>query len=70
MDKKPEKVKLFTRGKIIISILAVCIGVGIYAFKYYSQKGYVDSTLVISVIFSLVIGMAIIAIMAWWANKP
>jgi len=51
-------------------ILAIVVGVGWYAYRYYRQKGRIDGVLIFSAVTSLVIGIAIVAIMAWWANRP
>ncbi len=63
-------VKLVTAKKLAIMILAIVVGVGWYAYRYYRQKGRIDGVLIFSAVTSLVIGIAIVAIMAWWANRP
>jgi len=69
MDKNSKKIKLVSGKNIILMILAVCIGLGWYAYKYYVQNGQIDIILIFSVIVGLIICMGTILGITWWANK-
>lgn len=55
---------------MVLLIIAACAGLGWHAYKYYAQKGQIDSALIFSLIHGFILCTGIILGISWWANKP
>jgi len=69
MKKKSENNKLVTGKKLILIITAAIGGIGWYAYKNYTQKGYFDSANIFAILGSIIIVSIIISVIVWWANR-
>jgi hypothetical protein len=67
---KPANSKLMTRGRFALLCVGVAIGSSILPIRKYRETGRVDRTTVIISVVTLVVGIAIISAIAWWANRP
>ncbi len=67
--KRPQP-KLFTRGKFIILFIAILFGVFLFIIREYLAKGSVSGVTIGASVTALVIGLIIIVVVGWYANKP
>ncbi len=68
--KKNKSVKLIGKKQIILLVLGLCVGLGLFIRHSYEQKGYISGIDVASIIFSTILGIVIFSVMAWWGNRP
>jgi len=67
--KRPQP-KLFTGGKFIIPFIAILFGVFLFIIREYLAKGSVSGVTIGASVTTLVIGLIIIVVVGWYANKP
>jgi hypothetical protein len=62
--------RLFTKGKFFIMLCALLVGASLGIVREYHAKGAVSNITVGSSIAAFVIGLILIALLGWYANKP
>ncbi|BBM84159.1 hypothetical protein [Candidatus Uabimicrobium amorphum] len=62
--------KLFTTKSWVIAISAIITGASISLVREYYNTNVITTQSIIISLITLVIGLIIIAGVAWWANKP
>jgi len=67
--KRPQP-KLFTRGKFFILFIAILLGPSLFIIREYEIKGSVSGVTLVTSGMTLVIGLIIIVVIGWYANKP
>jgi hypothetical protein len=73
MSKSPEterKPKLFTSGKFFLTFIAILVGSCLVIIRDYLTKGRVSGVALGASVLAFVIGMIILIVLAWYANKP
>jgi VIT1/CCC1 family predicted Fe2+/Mn2+ transporter len=74
MTESPEPKRphpnLMTRGKFFISFIAIFFGVFLFIIREYLSKGSVSGVTLVTSGMTLVIGLIIIVVIGWYANKP
>jgi hypothetical protein len=73
MNKSPEtkgKQKLFTSGKFFLSFVAILVGSCLFIIREYLTKGRVSGVTLGASVLAFVIGLIILIVLAWYANKP
>jgi hypothetical protein len=68
--EKPPEPKLFTRGKFIILFIIILFGSSLSMIGEYLIKGSVSGVTLGASITAFVIGLIIIVVIGWYANKP
>ncbi len=67
--KRPQP-KLFTRGKFFLLFLAILSGPSLFIIREYRAKGSVSGVTLVASAATLVIGLIIVVVVGWYANKP
>jgi hypothetical protein len=67
--KRPQP-KLFTRGKFFIIFIAILLGPSLFIMREYRARGSVSGGTLVASGMTLVIGLIIIVVIGWYANKP
>jgi len=67
--KKPQP-KLITKGKFYLLLGSLLVGASLGVIREYRTRGSVSAVTVGSSIAAFVIGLAIISVIGWYANKP
>lgn len=67
--KRPQP-KLFTKGKFFIMLAALLVGASLGTIREHHAKGSVSGVTIGASIGAFVIGLIIIVVMGWYANKP
>jgi hypothetical protein len=74
MSKSPEtkrlKPKLFTRGKFFIIFIAILLGSFLAIIQEVRVKGRVSGVTLGASVAAFVIGLIILVVLGWYANKP
>jgi hypothetical protein len=74
MSEAPEprrpQPKLFTRGKFFILFIAILFGSSLSIIREYRAKGSVSGITLGASLAAFVIGLIILVVMSWYANKP
>lgn len=68
-EKRPQP-KLFTRGKFFILLIAILFGSSLHIIRDYRAKGSVSGVTLGASATAFVIGLIIIVVVGWYANKP
>jgi hypothetical protein len=68
-QKRPQP-KLFTRGKFFIVFIAILFGSSWSIIREYRVRGSVSGVTLGASLTAFVIGLIIILVMRWYANKP
>lgn len=69
-ESKQPQPKLFARGKFFILFIAILFGVLLFIIREYLAKGSVSGVTIGASVMTLVIGLIIIVVVGWYANKP
>jgi hypothetical protein len=67
--KRPHP-KLFARGKFFIFFIAILFGSSLSIIREYRAKGSVSGVTLGASVAAFVIGLIILVVMGWYANKP
>ena len=74
MNESPEekrlKPKLVTRGKFFLALMAILLGSSLLLVREYLAKGSVSALTLGASLAALVIGLIILVVLSWYANKP
>jgi Na+-transporting NADH:ubiquinone oxidoreductase subunit NqrD len=67
--KRPQP-KLFKRGKFFLPFIAILFGASLLIIREYCAKGNVSGLTIAASVAAFVIGLIILLVMGWYANKP
>jgi hypothetical protein len=74
MSESPEAKRLqpnlFTSGKFFILFIAILFGPSLFIIREYRAEGRVSGVTLGASVAALVIGLIILVVMGWYANKP
>jgi len=74
MSESPEakrlQLKLFTSGQFFIPFIAILFGPSLFIFREYRTEGSVSGVTLGASVAAFVIGLIILVVMGWYANKP
>jgi hypothetical protein len=74
MNESPEtkrlQPKLFTSGKFFIPFIAILLGPSLFIIREYCAKGSVSGVALGASVAAFVIGLTILVVLGWYANKP
>ena len=70
MTENGKQIKLVGRRQIIMMVVALCVGVGLGFPLMYSLNGHLGAYEVFVPLAVGVLGLSIIGVMVWYANKP
>jgi uncharacterized membrane protein len=66
--KRPQP-KLFTRGKFFVLLIAIIFGSSLSIIREYRAQGSMSGVTLAAAAAALVIGLIIVVVMRWYANK-
>jgi hypothetical protein len=69
-EAKPLKPKPFTSGKFLISFIAILFGSSWSIVREYRCEGSVSGATIGASVTAFVIGLIILVVLGWYANKP
>jgi len=61
---------LMTRGKLALCFAALAIGAGLSLFRQWRATGIIDRQTIVVSMSTLAIGVALVFVVRWWANRP
>jgi hypothetical protein len=74
MSESPEpkrlQPKLLTRSKFFILLIAILLGPSLFIIREYRAKGGVSGVTLGASVAAFVIGLIILVVLGWYANKP
>lgn len=74
MSESPEikrlQPKLFTSSKFFIPFIAILFGPSLFIIREYRAKGSVSGVTLGASVAACVIGLIILVVLGWYANKP
>jgi hypothetical protein len=62
--------KLMTKGKFALCLIAVTIGAALQPIREYRATGIVSGLTTAIVVVVFCIGLAMVLVIGWWANRP
>jgi Na+/citrate or Na+/malate symporter len=68
-QKRPQP-KPMTKGKFFIMLCVLLVGASLGILREYRAKGNVSPVAIGASVGAFVIGVVIVAVIGWYANKP
>jgi hypothetical protein len=62
--------KLMTRGRYVLGTAAVIVGASLQPIREYRTGGIISRATVISAAIAFCLGLALVLVVGWWANRP
>lgn len=69
-DMSAKQPKLMTRGKFTLVLALLLVGASLQPVREYLATGTISTVTAIAAAIAFCVGLAMLLVMGWWANRP